>query len=250
MELETPAKTESQPLSSFQIVQKAFEDTNTHFKGLALGMSFSLLLTISAFVPMWVWYINAYGQTTMMVTLFQIMMVFALFIVVLFMSSLLLFNRTRAQKPLSFWRFTKDTSWPWTVEGLKATCIILAGLIVFVIPGIVKCVHYMFFHFVVFFNPDYKAGNITCLKHAKKLSQGLRWWILGLFIILPHFIGEIPNQMAKMVFVQTDSLFIIYPALMASLYVMGLAVTYLFSLMYFMYFLKEKELSLSLQTPQ
>ena len=237
----TGNQTEAKDLTAFQIVQKAFQDTNTHFKPLVLGVSFSLLLTISAFVPMLVWYINVYGPGSMMVTVFQILIVFSLFIVVLFMTSLILFNRTNPnQKPLTFWGWTKDITYPWTVEGLKATCIILAGLIVFIVPGVIKCVHYTFFHFVVFFNQDYKEGKIDCLKHSKKLSQGLGWWILGLFVILPHFIGEIPSQVAKIVFEKTDSLFIIYPALMTAFYIAGLGVTYLFSILYFMYSLKEE----------
>ena len=229
-------------MSSFQIIQQAYWSTNTYFKKLALGISFSLLIVTVAFVPMWVHYIHSFGQNTMIVKMFQIMMVFAICIVVLFMSSLLLFNQTQAQKTLNFWRFTKDTCYPWTIEGLKATAIILAGLIVFVVPGVIKLVHYVFFHYVVFFNQDYKEGKINCLKHAKNLSYGLGWWILGLFIILPHFIGEIPVQIAKVVFAKTSSLYIIYPSLLISLYVMGLVLAYLFSLMYFMYFLKEKEL--------
>ena len=229
-------------LSSYQIVQKAFCSANAHFKGVALGVSFSGLLIISAFVPMWVWYIKAYGQGAMMVTVFQLMIIFTIMIAMIFMTSLVLFNKTNPdKKPLNFWGWTKDISYPWTVEGLKATLIILAGLIICVIPGIIKCVHYMFFHFVVFFNQDYKEGKINCLKHSKKLSHGLGWWILSLFVILPHFIGEVPNQTAKVVLAQTDSLFIIYPALIASLYVMSLGFAWLFSLMYFMYFLKEQQ---------
>ena len=86
-------------MSSFQIIQQAYWSTNTHFKKLVLGISFSLLIVAVAFVPMWVHYIHSFGQHTMIVTMFQIMMVFSICIVVLFMSSLLLFNQTQAQKP-------------------------------------------------------------------------------------------------------------------------------------------------------
>ena len=234
---------ENKDLSSFHLVRKAFYDTNTHFKALILDISFFVLLTICVFVPIWLWYVNMWGHDHLMVKMFQVLMVFSFYVVSLFMTCLSLFNKTRTttKKPLSFWQFTKDTTYPWTVEGLKATLIILAGLIVFVIPGIIKYVQYMFFSFVVFFNRDYKEGKINCLKHSKKLSKGLRWWLFGLFFLLPHFIGEIPNQTGKWVFAHTDSKLIIYPALIASLYIMCLIITYLFSMMYFIYTYKDKE---------
>ncbi len=230
-------------LSAFSIIKKAFWDTNAHFTSLIWDINFALFLTICTFVPMWLWYVNLWGPDDLMVKMFQIMMVFSCYVMSLFMTSLFLSNKTRpaTEEPLTFWQFTKNTTYPWTVEGLKATGIILAGLIVFVIPGIIKYVQYMFFSFVVFFNRDYKEGKINCLKHSKKLSKGLGWWLFGLFFLLPHFIGEIPNQMGKLVFGHIDSKLIIYPVLIASLHVMCVIITYLFSMMYFMYVTKERE---------
>ena len=102
-----------------------------------------------------------------------------------------LFNRTHPpERALKFWTFTKEISWPWAWEGLKASGIILLGICVFLVPGIIKSVHYTFFSFIVFFDQDYKAGKVSCLKRSKELSKGIGWWIFGLGIVFAVFDSE------------------------------------------------------------
>ena len=232
---------EKTTLSSFQILKSAFFNTNKHFINLSLDMSFTLLLFICVFVPMWVYYVNIFGPEHLIVSMFNGVMHISFLIVILFMLSLCLFNRIGpSSQTLTFWGFTKEVSWPWLVEGVKASFIIFAGLLCFIIPGIIKQVHYAFFHFVIFFNKNYKEDKIDALKHSKKISKGLRWWIFVLFIILPSCIGLISGYAPKIVFAQTDSLWIIYPILILCLYVTYLVFTYIYSILFFIYVIKDQ----------
>jgi len=98
--------------------------------------------------------------------------------VTVFTTGFYLFNRTHPDsRSLKLWAFIKDVSWPYIGERLKAFLIILMGLLVFIIPGLVKKIHYIFVGFVVFFNRDYKEGKISVLKYSKQLTKGLRLWI-------------------------------------------------------------------------
>ena len=227
--------------SSFQIVKTAFFNTNKHFMDLVSDISFTLLLFICVFVPMWVWYITIFGVEHFIVTFFQLLMNASFTIVILFMLSLSLFNRIcSSSHTLTFWKFTKEVSWPWLVEGIKASGIIFAAFLCFIIPGIIKNIHYTLFSFVVFFNKNYKENKIDALKHSKELSQGLGWWIFGLFVVLPPLISFIPGLIPKIVFEQTDSLWIIYPSLILCLYFTSLLFTYIYSILFFMYVIKDQ----------
>ncbi|MDE0118820.1 MAG: hypothetical protein OXM55_02285 [Bdellovibrionales bacterium] len=233
---------ENKNLSSFQTLNWAFFHTNKHFINLSLDISFTLLLFICLFVPMWVYYINTFGAEHFIVSvMFTSVMHLSFVVVILFMVGLCLFNRIcSSSQVLTFWGFTKEVSWPWLVEGIKASIIIFAGLLCFVIPGIIKQIHYAFFSFVVFFNKNYKEDKIDALKHSKKLSKGVGWWIFGLFIVPPYFIGQIPGSVSQIVFAQTDSLWIIYPTLILSLYVTYLIFTYIYSILFFIYAIKDQ----------
>ena len=148
------------PLSPFQVVKSAFLNTNKHFIGLVSDISFILLLFICMFVPLWVWYTKTFGVNSPIILVFEVMMNSSLFVVILFMLSLCLFNRINSSsRRLTLWGFTKEVSWPWLVEGVKATVIISLATFCLIIPGIIKSIHYAFFSFVVFFNKDYKEGK-------------------------------------------------------------------------------------------
>ena len=227
--------------SSFQIVKSAFLDANKHFYGLVWDISFSLFLFICMFVPLWASYINSFGQDHFVTVTFKIIMNLFLYSVIYFMVGFYLFNRTHPDsKSLKFWEFIKEVSWPWVVEGLKASFIMMAGYCVFIIPGIIKSIHYIFVGFVVCFNPAYKEGKINALKHSKKLTKGLGLWIFFLFIVCPLLIELIPDIVAQVTFQQTGFLWIVYPILMLGLYIKCLALTYLFSILYSMYTLKDQ----------
>ncbi|MDE0518841.1 MAG: hypothetical protein OXH36_04730 [Bdellovibrionales bacterium] len=233
---------ENKALSSFQVLKMAFFNTNKHFINLSLDMSFTLLLFICVFVPMWVYYVSIFGAEHFIVSMFTGVMHFSFVIVILFMVGLCLFNRTcSSSQVLTFWGFTKEVSWPWLVEGVKASIIVFAGLLCFIIPGIIKQIHYVFFSFVVFFNKNYKENKISALKHSKNLSKGLRWWVFGLFMVLPYFIGLIPGFIPKVVFAQTNSLWVIYPSLILCLYITYLLFTYIYSILFFIYAIKDQE---------
>ena len=230
-----------QPLSSYHIVKTAVLNTHKHFFGLAKEISFLTLLFVCMFVPLWVWYIKAFGIAHIILVAFEMMMCGSLLIVALFLTSLYLFNKTQTDSPdLKLWKFTKSISYNWLIEGIKASIIVLAGLFLFIIPGIIKQIHYTFFSFVVFFNKSYKEGKIDCLKHSKNLTKGLGLWLLVFSILLPVIVNSIPGAYVKMVFRNTDSVWIIYPLLILCMYVVCLLFSYLSSILYFMYIIKDK----------
>ena len=234
---------ENNSLSGFQIIKTAVLDTNKHFTGSVSYTSFPLLLVICIFVPLWVWYIKTVGLDHEITTVFELNMYCFFLVVITFTVSLFLFNKTHPPSSrITFWKFTKEVSWPWLVEGLKSFVIIIGALFLLIIPGIIKVIHYIFLSFVVFFNKDYKEGKINALKHSKKLSKGLGWWLFFLICIVPYFITKIPHLVVKSIFSQTDSLFIIYPLLILSLYICCMLSTYLCSVLYFMYTAREQQI--------
>lgn len=235
---------ENEPLSYFQIPKKAILNTNKHFIGLVSDISFILLLSICLFAALWIWYVRLLGAGHSIVSIFQASMGGSLWVVILFMTSLCLFNRINSSTShtLTLWGFTKEVSWPWLVEGLKATGIIFLGLLCFVIPGIIKSVHYCFFSFVVFFNKNYKEKKIKPLKYSKELSKGLGWWIFALSILLPLLISSIIlTPISQKIFHQIGSFWMIYFSLILLLYVISLISTYMYSILFFMYVLKDKD---------
>ncbi len=232
---------EDYSLSSFQIVKTAISNTNKHFSGLIRDTSFSLLICICVFIPLWVYYIKIFGNEFYIVQIFELIMCGSLLAVALFTTSLSLFNKTHPNlKKLTFWQFSKEITMPWIVESLKASVIIIAGLCILVIPGIIKHVHYTFFSFVVFFNKNYKDGKIDALKHSKALSKGVGFWLFFLSVLLPVLVNTIPGSCAKSIFNKIDSIWIAYPILIFCLYIVCLFFIYLCSVLYFMYVIKDK----------
>ena len=243
MESENKATESKETLSSADIVKVAFADTNQHFKALVLDISFSLLLSICVFTPLWIAYIKIFGMDHLMVRLFEFVMFFSLCVVIMFMASFYLFNRTHPpEQSLKLWRFTTDVTWPWLVEGVKAAIIIMAGIIFFLIPGIIKSIHYTFFSFVVFFDKDYKANKINALKHSRELARGLGWWIFFLFLVPSNLVTGLPGVALDGIYTLTESMWIVAPVLILSAYIISLFYTYLISFSYFIYVIKEKQL--------
>lgn len=229
-------------LSSFQIVKGAVFSTNKHFIGLISDISFMLLLSICIFVPFWIWYAQLLGAEHPIVSIFKMMMNLSLFVVILFMLSLCLFNRINpSSQKLTVWGFTKQVTWPWFVEGIKAAAITVLAFFCFIIPGIIKYIHYVFFSFVVFFNKDYKEGRISSLKHSKRLSKGLRWWLLGIYVVAPSVVYCIGELFSKVVFSQVHSVWLLYPSLILSVYITYLVFTYIYSVLFFMYAIKDRK---------
>ena len=226
---------ENKTIPGWKIVQNACLSTNKYFFKLIGDISFVLILSVCVFVANWLWYIKLFGVDHIIVKVFSIFMYLSLSVVVLFMISLCLFNRTHPEEQkLKFWAFTKEITYPWLWEGLKASGIIFLGFILFIIPGLIKNVQYMFFSFVVFFDPDYKAKKVSALKRSKELSKGLGWWILGLAVLLPFLIQAVPGFFLKGL-LKINSFWILYPVLVVYVYIISLFFTYLFSVLYFMY---------------
>lgn len=225
---------------SWALVKWSIHQTNRYFLPLCRDISFCLLVTIAVFLPLWLTYIQQWGADHFVVKVFGFVMNASLGLVSIIMVGFYLFNRTHPQsQALQFWSFTRETTWPLLVEGLKASVIILAGCFLFIIPGIIKQIHFMFVIYVIFFNRLYREGKISALKYSKDLSRGLRWWLL-LFLGL-HLLLEYPVKVGQNLlemFSQTG--YVQYPVLMALLYLTALAMVYLCSLLYFVYVARDK----------
>ncbi len=231
--------------SSWGIMKFAFVHANRYFFSLVSDISFFLIVTICVFTPFWAFYFHEFGSDQsfgafIILLGFEFSMVGSIQLLIWFMVGFHLFNKTHSDsKPLCFWTFTKEVSWGLFIEGIKSLVIIIAATFLFIIPGIVKLIHYMFFPFVVFFNQNYKKGEIDALKHSKKLSKGLFWWIFLLCValnFLPLFLGPLKN----FIFAQVDSPLVFYASMILALYIISLPVIYLFSLLYFMYAHKDQ----------
>jgi len=248
----THSSVENKNLSPAQIIKTAIVNSNKYFYQLVLDISFFTFICISAFTPLLAYYANlvkkeaANGISQLFLSTIQNIIYSLTYtsisIIVLFISCIYLFNRTHPslKNHLKFWSFTRKITIPWTIEGFKACLIIIAGLFLFLIPGIIKYIHYFFFTFVVFFNKEYKAGKLNALKHSKELSRGLRWWIF-LLVILFSFIGVIPSKSVDIVLNHTQSLWAVYPTLIFSLYIYCLISAYFYSILYFIYTIKEND---------
>ena len=132
------------------------------------------------------------------------------------------------------WPFTKEITWPWCVEGLKASIIVVLGFVALIIPGIIKTIHYTFFTFVVFFNRSYKEGKISALKHSKNLSKGLGWWLFLFYVIYYAFhilLTWIKQAAVELSLSHSD--WMLYGTLSVYSYLLLLVCIYLFIVLYF-----------------
>lgn len=67
------------------------------------------------------------------------------------------------------------------IEILRAWGSILRGLLLFIVPGILRMLRFLFVPYVVLFNPNYWKGKRDALSESEKITQLLSttdWWIL------------------------------------------------------------------------
>lgn len=234
---ENRSKNQVKTIKTFPIVKQAFQKANQYFIKATAWLSLSLIVCIAIFVSMWVKYIHVLGLEHPLTKLVSFIVVLSLQILVVFMLSLYLYNKTHTPKSaIKMWSFTKEVTWPWCWEGLKASVIMIIGFIILFIPGLIKMVHYTFFSFVVFFNRFYKEGKISALKHSAELSKGFFWWIAGFYIgynavsLLVFFVAE-----AAMEWSLSRSTWILYVVLGSYSYFEMLIFIYFFAVLYFIY---------------
>lgn len=89
--------------------------------------------------------------------------------VLIFAYGLAVQNQEHSKESLN--QFLKRTFAPFAAESLKAFGHVILGVILFVIPGIVFYVFYTFLPYIVFFNRQYDAGNLSALKESKRLAK-------------------------------------------------------------------------------
>ena len=217
------------------LLRWSMQETNTYFFQVCWAISLPMILLICAFLPSWLVYIQRFGTEHIFVTLFEMCMNFSLWCFILFMVAFQLFNKTHSEKQsLNFWSFMADITWPLFIEGLKAACIILCGLFLFVIPGIIKQVRLTFLPYVICFNRFYQQRKLSALQHSDKLSRGIGWMIFILFICIPSCIHEGVRFIVKHYFYKPTLAqygFFEYSGVILSVYVGCVAIVYLFSIL-------------------
>ena len=184
--------------SPFLLIKWSFLQAHQHITGLACYLFLPIALVIGAFIPFLIHFINLVGAQHIIVSITAMIIAASVNITIIFMSAIYLFNKTHPpSQALKIGTFTKEITWPWFWESSKALCIIILGLIAFIIPGIIKIVHYMFLNHIVFFNQKYKADQLDALKHSRELGKGMAWWLFGLYYLLPILMSFLCNAIFK-----------------------------------------------------
>jgi uncharacterized membrane protein len=74
-----------------------------------------------------------------------------------------------------------DFFFKYLVSTILYSLIVLAGFILFIVPGIIWSIKFQFFpYFIV----DKKAGPVEALKKSAQLTQGAKWDVLGFNILI------------------------------------------------------------------
>ena len=228
--------------SSFKIVKQSFERAYSHFWDLVVQISFSLLIVISAFVPLWLFYRDSFGADSIPTRLFEITMNFSIYVLVLFLSAVSLFNKTfKPAQPLKIWPFTLKITWPLLYESLRALFIIVGYSFLLIIPGVVKAVRYFLVTYIVFFNQNYHAGKLDALKHSHHLSQGYGWWIFLLFIVSPSLLSALPGVLIEEFLNMPLYQWLKYLFIVFFVYIGALISLYFVMVLFFLYCAKDKE---------
>ena len=228
--------------SSFKTISNCFSQTNRCFFGLVKNLNFSIFITIALFSPFVIYYRDAFGPEHFLTQINSGVIGVSIQTLVLFMSAIWLYNKTeKPTEPLKLWPFTLKVTWPLIWEGFKALVIICFGFIFFIIPGVIKTVHYAFLPYVIFFNKNYHAGKINALKHSKHLSKGFGWWIVFLFIINPTLTVEFVNNTLQQVTLHS---WLAYLPVFIAYYIFAVINQYFFALMFFVYRSREQYHSL------
>jgi len=223
----------------------SMEESRKYFFQLCWSISLPLICLIGAFLPLWLMYIRTFGTDHLAVLLFEMCMNFSLWGFILFMVAYSLFNKTHPPKQsLKFWPFIFRMSWPLLIEGLKAICYIFCGLLLFIVPGIIKQIRFTFLPYVILFNRSYHEGKLKALPHSDQLSRGLAWILFFLFVCVPTFLYEGVRFIIKRYFHRSEIVeygFFQYTGLILSVYIGGVLMIYLFSVLYFMYVAKDQK---------
>ncbi len=234
------SETRSDSAKGWSLIKWAISQTNKYFVDSVLSISFPVILVICIFLPFWVHHIRSFGLDSQLVTFTEWLIMLSLQVLILFHLSMYLFNKTHpASQSLKMWSWTKEITWPWIVEGVKSSLIILLGFLL-IIPGIIKSVHYTFFSFVVFFNRSFKEKKISSLKHSKHLSKGLRWWIFLTHIVY-YALYFLIESSCKILLDSSHSDWVLMSILGVYTYLLVLPCIYLVTIWYFVYFFKDKE---------
>ena len=226
--------------SPFQVIKSCFGMANKYFFPLAQHATVSIWLVIFMVIPMWQYYIKNFGSEHSMSLMFEMFIYLLLPSLELFISAIWLYNVTKKpEKPLRLWPFTIEVTWPCLWEGLKVTVITSLATLLFIIPGIIKTIHYVMVPYVVFFNKHYKENKVDALKHSKHLSKNFRWWILLVFMIIPGILSS-PISKALEVTMNMQNSWFKYLLIFLELYAYGLLTLYFIIALYFLYYYRDE----------
>lgn len=227
--------------SSVKIIKTALLNTNYYYFRIIQQIILPLLCVIALFIPALVHFINLLTPKSIQFTMISLMMNHSIVYFSVFLVGFYLFKIINPSIKLpNFWKFTQIISWPWFIESMKASFITLLFYILLIIPGIIKTIQFSFFSFIVFFNSDYKDKKINCLKYSQTLSKGLGWYLLVICILLPFISYKIIIHHTLIFFYLTNKIFIQYLVLTIGVFIWSLVISYLNSILFFLYIIKDK----------
>ena len=241
--MDTHSQSPIPQITTSALIKRSFLNTHKYFWQVISDISFPVFLTIAVLVPISGIYIRAFGEKHPIVMLFELVADATIGVLILCLLGFYLHKRVfpKAQLPPTFWAFSKEITLPWTLESLKASFFIMLGFIVFLIPGFLKFVHYIFVSFIVFFNSEYRAGQLQALKHSQELSFGIGWFLFFLMFILPYVLNFLSNVVVNFIFGGMSFSGALYLLVTLKMCIGSLITFYILSVLYFIYVIKDNK---------
>lgn len=104
------------------------------------------------------------------------------------------------ERPRSLGQLTADHGKDLVSEQLRVAASVIVGIVMLIVPGLIRILQYLFVPILVVVDPRYRAGHLDALDHSKKLSQGLLWplaWLtFALFLVDAglYFLEQMPGR--------------------------------------------------------
>ena len=181
----TTLKNGHPPLDGWPLLKSSFSLSVKYFFSIAIRLCAPLLLLIGLRFYIFFLYFNHLGTITFVASISVSLLDALIFLIIFCTSSHYLYNRHCGPKEyLGLRKLLKQSYVQLTKDGLKVAFNIVAGLLLFILPGIWFIMKYVFVPFIDFFHKDsYSKVPINTLKHSGRLTQNIRFPLLVVLLI-------------------------------------------------------------------
>ena len=110
----------------------------------------------------------------------------------------------------STWNHVKHHAEAFTIESLRVLGRVVLGLLLFVVPGLIRVIQYYFVGYVLQFDPRYEKGQLDALEGSKSLVKGRAWPVVVVLtlVFLLSLLGQLRDLM-KLSDVATGAAFLL-----------------------------------------